>query len=144
MKIYTSYFSNANRLGAAGVKQIGISLFPPKWFTGVSMKQVAPTMTLFKSTWLNDEQYERRFRQEVLSKVDAWDFYQRLERVSDGKDVALCCFEKDRKDCHRKLVAEWLERELGIEVPEFEEAMRRPSRKEEQKTKIEDLEPTLF
>ena len=119
MTIYTSYFSNAKRLEAAGVRVIGISLFPPKWFTGISMKQVAPTYSIFTARGLSDEQYEKRFNREVLAKVDVWNFYQLLERFSGGQDVALCCFEKDRKDCHRLLVAEWLQRGLGIEVPEW-------------------------
>ena len=94
-------------------------MYPPKWFTGVSLKQVAPTKELFTATWLSDEAYEKRFRNEVLAQVDALEFYNLLERMGRGKDVALCCFEKDVKDCHRKLVGEWLTRELGIEVKEF-------------------------
>lgn len=119
MKIYTSYFSNAKRLQADGVKMIGISLYPPRWFMGVSLKQVAPTKALFAAGQLSDEEYEKRFNREVLSRVDAMDFYRELERVGKGQDVALCCFEKNRNECHRKNVAEWLERELGIEVPEY-------------------------
>ena len=121
MKIYTSYFSNAARLRKANVEMIGISLFPPKWFTGVSMKQVAPTRSLFNAGPLSDEEYEKRFKAEVLSKVDAFEFYKMLERFGGGKDVALCCFEKNVNECHRKKVGEWLTRELGIEVLEFGE-----------------------
>ena len=136
MKVFTSYFSNAKRLEAAGVRMIGISLFPPEWFKGISMKQVAPTRALFAAKDLSDEEYEKRFYREVLSRVDVWGFYQMLERFSGGKDVALCCFEKDRKYCHRKLVAEWIEKGLGVEVPEWgrEEVKEEP--KEPQYTEL--------
>jgi hypothetical protein len=36
-----------------------------------------------------------------------------------GENAVLLCWEKPRDACHRRLVAEWFEHRLGIEVPEF-------------------------
>lgn len=37
-----------------------------------------------------------------------------------GPDVVLLCYEKPGQFCHRRLVAEWFEQELGLVVPELE------------------------
>ena len=42
MKIYTSYFAKAAILRKAGIVPIGVALWPPRFFRGISMKQVAP------------------------------------------------------------------------------------------------------
>ena len=36
-----------------------------------------------------------------------------------GENSILLCYEKSGKFCHRRLVADWIEKELGIEVPEL-------------------------
>lgn len=119
MKVYTSYFGNSAKLSKAGVMIIGITLYPPKWFYGPNLKEVAPTPAIFAISNQPDEVYNPRFRKEVLGKVNPTAFYQKLEQMSQGRDVALCCYEKPDEKCHRFLVAEWMEENLGIEVPEF-------------------------
>jgi hypothetical protein len=67
-------------------------------------------------------EYEILYRDQVLSKLDPQKVYDDL-----GEDAILLCHEKwdDIKSgkafCHRRIVAEWLEEELGIEVPELED-----------------------
>lgn len=117
MRIYTSYFANNKRLQKEGIVMIGISLFPPKWFYGVSFKIVAPSFSLLKEE--NEDVYKKRFKEEVLSRVNPVVFVENLKKYSNGKDVALCCFEKPNEFCHRHLVAEWLKEKLGINVEEF-------------------------
>lgn len=118
MKVYTSYFSNAKRLGANGIEIVGIALYPPKWFTGVSIKSLAPSYSIFKYS-STQEEYIARFKSEILSKLDAKSTYERIKSFSNGKDVALCCFETPHEFCHRHLVAEWLNNELGLQIEEF-------------------------
>lgn len=119
MKIYTSYFANGKKLKAAGVMMVGITLYPPKWFNGPNLKIVAPTYALFNISDAPDEIYNARFRKEVLAKVSPQNFYQELQKMSGGHDVALCCYEKPGDKCHRYLVGKWLEEQLGIKVIEF-------------------------
>ena len=119
MKIYTSYFGNLKKLEKANIMAIGITLYPPRWFYGPNLKDVAPTHALFSISDAPDEVYNPRFFDEVLSKVDPKEFVERIEMMSKGKDVALCCYEKPNEKCHRFLVAEWLEKNIGIEVKEF-------------------------
>jgi uncharacterized protein (DUF488 family) len=49
-----------------------------------------------------------------LSKLDPQKVFSDL-----GQDAILLCWEKPGEDCHRRLVAEWLEGLLGIKVPEL-------------------------
>jgi len=59
--------------------------------------------------------------QEILDRLDPRKVYQEL-----GEDAILLCWEKPGEFCHRRLVAEWLERELGVEVPEYAEPEKHP------------------
>lgn len=118
MKIYTSYFSNGKRLAEAGVKQIGIALYPPKWFKGVSLKCVAPTASILYGS-KGHEDYTRRYHSEVLSNINPKHFLKTIESYSGGSDVALCCFEKPGDFCHRHLLAQWLRQVAGVSIEEF-------------------------
>ena len=115
MKIYTSYFAKAAILRKAGIVPIGVALWPPRFFRGISMKQVAPRRYMLDDR-LTDEEYIRMYRNDVLRLVDARSFIQDLERASRGMDVALCCFEKPGDFCHRHILAKWLNEQTGIEV----------------------------
>lgn len=118
MKIYTSYFAKAATLRKAGIVPIGVALWPPRFFRGISMKQVAPRRYMLDDR-LTDDEYIRMYRNDVLRLVDARSFIQDLERASRGMDVALCCFEKPGDFCHRHILAKWLNEQTGIEVSEF-------------------------
>lgn len=119
MRIYTSYFSNARTLQVHNVMIIGIALYPPRWLRVISLRQVAPTYSILKQT-SSDEEYTRRYKAEVLSKVDIKQFVSDIQNLSGGRDVALCCFEKPGEFCHRHLLAERMN-EYGYDVQEYEE-----------------------
>lgn len=118
MKIYTSYFAKAATLRQAGIVPIGIALWPPRFFRGVSMSQVAPRRYMLNDQ-LTDEEYTSMYRNDVLRLVDARAFVRQLEEAGHGLDVALCCFEKPGDFCHRHILAQWLTEQIGIEVKEY-------------------------
>lgn len=118
MKIYTSYFAKAATLRQAAIVPIGIALWPPRFFRGVSMSQVAPRRYMLNDQ-LTDEEYIHMYRNDVLRLVDAQSFVRQLEEAGHGMDVALCCFEKPDDFCHRHILAQWLTEQTGIEVKEF-------------------------
>lgn len=119
MRIYTSYFGNIKKLQQAGIKVIGISLYPPRWFNGISLKQVAPTKSILFANGQTQEEYTRRYRSEVLSQQDMQQFLKTVEQASGGQDVALCCYEKPEDFCHRHILADWIKEKLGIEISEY-------------------------
>lgn len=60
-----------------------------------------------------------RFRQvyyEVISTSVANEALSGLAKLAREKKVCLMCFERDQRDCHRKIVAEKLEVRLGIKA----------------------------
>ncbi len=124
MKIYTSYFANSKKLNGAGIMMIGIALYPPRWFYGPTVRDVSPSHSILKQT-SSQEEYVARFKKEVLSYRNAKAFVEKLQVMSKGKDVALCCFEKPGEFCHRHLVAEWLNSNLGIDVKEYGESQKK-------------------
>lgn len=119
MKIYTSYFANSKKLQQAGITVIGIALYPPRWFYGISLKQVSPTKSILFAKDQTEEEYIRRYKSEVLVHQDMHQFLRAVEAVSNGKDVALCCYEKPDDFCHRHILAEWIKEKTGIEIKEF-------------------------
>jgi hypothetical protein len=97
---------------------VAISASVPKDYNGRSCKKLAPPYWMVKkskSGEMTDEEFEREFKRCVLEKLDAREI---LEKIGD--DAILLCWEKPGEFCHRTLVAEWLSRELGIEVKERE------------------------
>lgn len=118
MKIYTSYFSNSKKLSENGIVVLGVSLWPPKWFNGHSLFEVAPKAFMLKSD-LTREQYIDCYQKYVLDKLDAYKVIASIEQLSYGRDVALCCFEKPGDFCHRHLLSKWLTEKTGIDIEEF-------------------------
>jgi hypothetical protein len=69
-------------------------------------------------------EYERLYRLEVLSKLDPAETLAKLTELAGGAEPVLMCWERPpftaSNFCHRRMVADWLERSLGIEVPEID------------------------
>lgn len=117
MKVYTSYFANGKKLKKAGVKMVGVALYPPQWYYGLSLKELAPTYSI-----LNEQDvdvYTARYKREVLGRLNPNEVLRKLQEVSGGRDIALCCFEKPDDFCHRHLLADWLNEKLNLGVEEF-------------------------
>ncbi len=128
MKIYTSYFDNIkienNRVF------ISIAGKSPEFFTNLtnenpkqfkSCKKLAPKYIWWKE-WhdkkLSNEWYIEKYNETVLSKLNAQEIFN--EWQSYGNEIVLLCWEGRNEFCHRHLVANWLSKELNIEVNELE------------------------
>lgn len=115
MKIYTSYFGQMKNLSKAGISIISIARYSPRFYHGDVLLEVAPTGAMLS---MNDEEYKKAYR-EILRKVDVNKLLVKIQVLSKGKDVALLCFEKPDVFCHRHLLAEWIQKSVGIEVTEW-------------------------
>jgi hypothetical protein len=107
--MFTSYFANVKKL-PADLVPVSIARGSPRGFTGKKELRLAPTWPMLK---MQKSEYDARFA-ELLAKLDAAEIYQTL-----GENAVLLCWEKPGDACHRRLVAEWLEAALGIEIPEY-------------------------
>ncbi len=128
MKIYTSYFANSRAFSKEGVMPISIARYSPKWFQGPRYLAVAPTSYMLSNA-CGHEEYVRKYK-DMLSKLNPQEIINAVSAISQGRDVALCCYEKPGEFCHRHLLSEWL-RNNGYDVNEWE-----PKEKKEQAVEL--------
>jgi hypothetical protein len=111
--IYTSYY--ACRI--PDVKKIAISLYPPKWFDGPRIKELAPSPETFAIKG-NPEAY----KQSYIKQLDSLSDYYFRDILYVNEPTAYCCFESLKKPdewCHRRILAEYIEERFDMEVPEL-------------------------
>ncbi len=118
MKIYTSYFGNLRKLSNAGIVPVSVARWNPKWFEGISYKIVAPMADMLRDDITRDE-YIRQYRNRVLWNLNPARVLRDLQMLTGNRDCALLCYEKPGDFCHRRLLADWMLKETGMEIPEF-------------------------
>jgi hypothetical protein len=88
----------------------------PDNFHGRLYKKLAPKFKDYVDYKATGDfiKYTEKYYSEVLDKLDP-------KRVFDdlGETAILLCWEAPGIFCHRRLVAEWFEKTLGVNVPEF-------------------------
>ncbi|MCK5614208.1 DUF488 domain-containing protein [Candidatus Pacearchaeota archaeon] len=116
MKIFTSHHAKIEQLFEMGLTPISISVMFPRYskIKYPEYKKLAPRYDMLKMDW---QTYNIQF-QKILKAPDPVRVYAHLSELSRGKDIVLLCYEKDRNECHRQMVAEWLEKKLQINVKE--------------------------
>ena len=116
--MYTGYFGNIkNYDNNQNYNFVSIARFNRFW-KGKEYKKLAPPAEIIK---IEDENlYTKIYYEKVLNKLNPKEVYAEL-----GDNAVLLCYEKwdDIKDgktfCHRRIVAKWLEENLGIKVEEL-------------------------
>ena len=67
--------------------------------------------------------YVPRFKNEILAPLDPTAIWQQLHELAAGAEPVLQCFEatpfSEARWCHRRLVAQYFQQHLGVEVPEI-------------------------
>lgn len=118
MKIYTSYFGNIRNLNKEGVKAICVAIGKPRFLGAVpQMLNVCPTRYMISSACSHEEYLKLYDR--ILASQDANIVVEQIKALSEGQDVALCCYEKPGDFCHRHILARWITENTGIEITEF-------------------------
>lgn len=121
----TSYFGRANSKAFKdrGLRFVSVAR-SARYFYGESYPALFPTWDMIKMT--DEEEYEKAYRENVLSKLDPVKVYEDLE------DAVILCHESIDKIksgetfCHRHIIARWLEEELwlrniDVEIPELKD-----------------------
>lgn len=106
--IKTSYFAKYK-----GRNGISIALSSPRNFHGSSYPDLFPTwqlLRLYKQT--GDKTAYTKAYMKILNKLDPQKVYKDLDNKT------LLCWEKTGSFCHRKIVAQWIQDQLDIEIPE--------------------------
>jgi hypothetical protein len=107
--VFTSFFANVKNL-PPDLVPVSIARGAPRGWKGRNELRLSPTWAMLK---LPKPEYDARFA-EVLAQLDPAEIALAL-----GDNAVLLCWEKPGEWCHRRMVAEWLEQALGIEIPEF-------------------------
>lgn len=92
---------------------ISISRGIPKWFKGEIYTPLAPSWQLIRVA--DPVAYTEGYYETVLNKLKPDKVLQQL-----GPDAIMLCYEKPGDFCHRRIVADWFKRELGLDIPEFD------------------------
>lgn len=111
----TSFFGNKEAAGDPNA--ISIARWPPRWWgSRRRFIALAPSIGLLNRSkaGLPWPEYVTEYKSDVLKKLDPAKVFLEL-----GAKAILLCWEKPGEDCHRRLVAEWLEKNLKIKVPEL-------------------------
>lgn len=119
--IYTGYFAKVNDYKKANLVTVSIAGKAPDFYNGAQYKALAPTWKIF-SRWkkgeIDDMQYTVEFTQQ-LATLDKEAVRRMLN--SFGGDIILLCYEKPGTFCHRHIVADWIESNLGMRVEEYDQ-----------------------
>ena len=123
----TSNFSNNQRYGLNG---ISISRYPDKrsGFKGPEFPPLMPSEGLlkaYKDQRIRWETYKAIYSQQ-LACLNPYKVAEHLEVLAEDSEPILLCYESaktlDKNPCHRRLVANWFGRELGLVVPEWDKS----------------------
>lgn len=123
MKIYTSYFGKIKQLQENDIVPIAICCYPPKQLSIPNISYVAPTKEILNNYKGNTTLYTEKYTKEILDGFTSKSldiFLSQLNVYGNGKDVALCCYEKPGDFCHRHLLADYLNRTYNLNIEEFE------------------------
>ena len=91
----------------------------------VHIKPFAPTWELVQLGKSGEDR--PRWTREYLALLDSRESAKQAadklkELTLAGKNVILLCWEADHLDCHRRLLAKWLEVGWGMEIPELQKS----------------------
>ncbi|MFA7177609.1 MAG: DUF488 family protein [Smithellaceae bacterium] len=110
----TSYFGNPKTKNNPNA--VSIARWPPRWWGKrarfISLAPPGDLVKRFKTGSVSWPDYCAEY-QSVLDKNDPAEIYELL------KGKILLCYEKPGENCHRRLVADWLEKTLKIKIPEL-------------------------
>ena len=101
---------------------ISISLYPSKnEFVKYEYKSLAPNWKLIENLnkkKITEHQFIKSYKDQ-LDSLSADKVYEDLVNLVSGFEPIIMTSISKKKFCHRHLVAEWLENELGIIIEEY-------------------------
>lgn len=115
MPITTSYYAK----NGANPNAFSISAKAPDFYTGKSYKLLAPTweiITAVKNGKISELQYIEQYMNLLFDRGVTPE--QILNDLPEN--AILLCYEKSGDFCHRRIVAKWIEQEMGIAIKELD------------------------
>ncbi|MBQ3060461.1 MAG: hypothetical protein IJD16_09160 [Desulfovibrio sp.] len=108
--IQTSYFSSK----APRERKVSIAKWPPRNWKGPQANQLAPTDPR-ASDWA------AAYRRDLLIRFPMPSDLRRYLEEWESKvpDPIFCCYEADANQCHRRVLAAFIQEQLNWHVPEW-------------------------
>ena len=101
---------------------VSISLYPSKNdFINHEYKSLAPNWKLLENLnkkKITEDQFIKSYKEQLLL-LNAYTVYDDLNSLVTGFEPIIMTSVSKKKFCHRHLVAEWFESELGIVIEEY-------------------------
>lgn len=119
--MFTSNYRNLKKI-TPGMTAVRISRTAPRWLkggwmahlpAGVQSRDYLDLAPAAASLKMDEDAYHDHFAA-ILHRLDPAKVFADL-----GPNAVLLCFEPHGEMCHRRLVAEWFEANLGVTVPEL-------------------------
>jgi hypothetical protein len=113
-----------------GVGRISIARFAPKGTSGHKIYRSLAPGKWFKE-YNNFEDYKIRYEKEILAPLNPEIVYNQLNNLVAPYEPVLLCWEhlvKEDDWCHRRIVADWFEKTLGVKVPELKPQPKKPKK----------------
>lgn len=122
MNIKTGYFAKWRYYESLGYTLVGITRNPPKGYKGINLVDLSPSSGLlyrYKSGQVSWDFLKSEYLDYLNKNRDL--IINKLNSVFDSglSNIVLCCYEKSEDNCHRHLLAKFLEENFGIEVEEL-------------------------
>lgn len=111
-KVYSSYYARACKI-IPDWRLVSISIGIPDSFNGSILRELNPPKQLlydYKNGLCSEEEYTNRYIENILNNLNPTDIYNKI------KGKVIVCYCGKNSFCHRNLVLEWLEQNLGREV----------------------------
>lgn len=122
MNIFTSNFAKAKSLDSSKYLVVAISRYVPKGYSGTRELRFAPSRRLLMSykKGLSSELYTKAFYNELIDEENVYSVFKDLSRLSHGRDIVLCCYEKAGDFCHRRLIADFVLSHWNYNIKELD------------------------
>lgn len=116
MTLYVSYYAKRTPL-----KQISISLYPPRGFKGPQILELAPTREILA---VKDVNIYKPLYLARLEQLGFAAFREIIKYHSNNftEDIVLCCYEglqKPDQFCHRTMLMEYANTHWGTRITEL-------------------------
>ena len=108
--LQTSYFSSK----APRAQKVAIAKYPPRFWSGPRAPRLAPSNPKAED-WA--AAYLRDLEERFPEGAGLAEYLAQIEDQTPG--AILCCYEADPQQCHRRILAAYIEKFLGLTVPEW-------------------------
>lgn len=122
-KLYTTYLSNMKKIPSGTLTAV-IMRMPPmsiqKMENVIHVPELSPTVDVLKAYKANGDwdTFVDKFNDQMYNNKETAEYLNFLMEGLDYNDVVIVCCEKDSNQCHRSLIAKYLN-DLGYESEEL-------------------------